>query len=85
MSATIISVQCKNRYSASPKFINGTWIFSIHESLPQFETLRREMGGQAWPVFTFGVNTRVFPDRAEDGNWRKHSCGKGERVQVFLI
>ena len=84
MSATIISVQCKNRYSASHKFINGTWIFSIHESLPIWDTEQRN-GRPSMICFTFGVNTRVFPNRAEDGNWRKYSCGSGERVQVFLI
>ena len=41
MSATIISVQCQNRYSASPKFVNGTWIFSIHENLRIWDTEER--------------------------------------------
>ena len=58
MSATIISVQCKNRYSASPKFINGTWIFSIHYL---FETLNREMGGQAWSILRLASIQGYFP------------------------
>ena len=60
MSATIISVQYKNRYSASPNLLTVHG-FSQFMKVYLFETLNRKMGGQAWSVLRLASIQGYFP------------------------